>query len=42
MSKQFRRLALGPQAHGGGGEVSAKSLAPSRAEQGAAEKKGKN
>lgn len=28
MSKQFRRLALGPPAHGGGVEVSAKSLAP--------------
>lgn len=28
MSKQFGRLALGPQSHGENGEVSAKSLAP--------------
>lgn len=41
MSKQFGRLALGPQSHGRGGEVSAKSLAPrapSMTEQVAAER----
>lgn len=45
MSKQLGRLAPGPQSHGAGVEVSARSLAlraPSRTEQGAAGKKGKN
>lgn len=42
MSKQFGRLALSPQSHGGDGEVSAKSLAPrasSITEQGASERR---